>query len=184
MDRNKHKRHIKYVVYNMTHGLFANFPSLHIRRVYFRMFMEHLGKDCYIAKGVDVRQPMGVSIGDRVIINKRVVLDGRGGLEIKNDVDIAQDTFIWSQDHDMNHPDHKSHIAKVVVEDHVWIASRATILPGVHLKRGSVVASGAVVTKDVEELTVVGGVPAKLIKKRENPLTYLLHHKPKIWDYQ
>lgn len=54
----------------------------------------------------------------------------------------------------------------IVVEEDVWIGYGATILDGVHIGRGGVVAAGAVVTKDVEPYTIVGGVPAKPVKKR------------------
>jgi acetyltransferase-like isoleucine patch superfamily enzyme len=55
----------------------------------------------------------------------------------------------------------------VIIEDYVWICSRAIILPGVRIGKGAVVASGSVVTKDVEPWDVVGGVPAKKIAERE-----------------
>ena len=55
---------------------------------------------------------------------------------------------------------------KTVIEDNVWIGAGAKILPGVVIGKGSIIASGAVVTKDVENFSVVGGVPAKFIKKR------------------
>ena len=60
----------------------------------------------------------------------------------------------------------------------MWIASRATILPGVHLGKGAVVACGAVVTKDVLDNTIVGGVPAKQIGKREANYCYKLGNRP------
>ena len=66
----------------------------------------------------------------------------------------------------------------MVIEDYVWIASRATILPGVTIGKGAVVACGAVVTKDVEPMTVVGGVPARKIGERINLLEYELKHNP------
>jgi len=54
--------------------------------------------------------------------------------------------------------------APIIVEDDVWLATRVTILKGVRIGRGSVVAAGAVVTKDVAPYTLVGGVPARLIR--------------------
>ena len=59
------------------------------------------------------------------------------------------------------------HPAPVNIKDHVWIGSGAIILPGVTIGEGAIVAAGAVVTKDVEEKTVVGGIPAKKIKDIE-----------------
>ena len=54
----------------------------------------------------------------------------------------------------------------VIIDDDVWIGARVTILPGVHIYTGSVIAAGAVVTNDVNEYTVVGGVPAKTLHSR------------------
>ena len=59
-----------------------------------------------------------------------------------------------------------------MIEDHVWIGTRATILPGVTLGRGCVVAAGAVVTRDVPPLAIVGGVPAKVIGARPDEATH------------
>ena len=66
----------------------------------------------------------------------------------------------------------------VIIDDYVWIASRVTILPGVHIGRGAVVASGAIVTKDVPECAIVGGVPARIIGERKSKLHYNLKYKP------
>ena len=62
----------------------------------------------------------------------------------------------------------------IVIDDYVWIASRATILPNVHIGRGAVIATGAVVTKDVPPLAIVGGVPARIIKYRQDCMEYKL----------
>lgn len=70
---------------------------------------------------------------------------------------------IWTEQHDYNSPTYASVEKPVIIEDYVWIASRATILPGVTIGKESVVASGAVVTKDVPPLSIVGGVPARII---------------------
>ncbi len=54
----------------------------------------------------------------------------------------------------------------VTIEDDVWIGSRVIILPGIKIGKGSIIGAGAVVTKDVPEYSIVGGVPAKLIRSR------------------
>ena len=96
-----------------------------------------------------------------------------GGVKIGDNVDIAQDDNIWTEQHDYNSPTYASVCKPVIIEDYVWIASRATILPGVTIGKGAVVASGAVVTKDVPPLAIVAGVPAKIIgKRKEEALQY------------
>ena len=89
------------------------------------------------------------------------MLDGRGGrLMIGNNVDIAQETNIWTLEHDVNDNQHSEISGDVIIEDHVWIASRVTVLPGVKIGRGAVVASGAVVTRNIPPLAIVGGITA------------------------
>ena len=121
---------------------------------------------------------LDISIGKYCNINKRTVLDGRGGITIGDSVDIAQDVNIWTEQHDYNSADYKASSAPVVIEDYVWIATRATILPGVTIGRGAVVATGAVVTKNVPPLAIVAGVPAKVIGQRENNMNYKLGTRP------
>lgn len=129
--------------------------------------------------GVEVRHGHNIFVGDRVVMNRGVLLDGRGGrLIIGDDVDIAQETNIWTLEHDVNSDAHCEKGSDVVIDDHAWIASRVTILPGVHIGRGAVVAANSVVTKDVPPLTIVAGVPAKKIGDRHNQLTYKLTFRP------
>lgn len=81
-------------------------------------------------------------------------------------------------EHDVNDMNHKAIASEVIIDDYVWIASRVTILPGVHIGRGAVIASGAVVVKDVPPMAIVGGIPAKVIGERQNVLSYQLYYKP------
>ncbi|WP_443738789.1 DapH/DapD/GlmU-related protein [Treponema sp.] len=64
----------------------------------------------------------------------------------------------------------------VIIEDNVWIATRCTILPSITIRKGAVVAAGTVVTKDVEAYSVVGGIPARVIGRRNNLCEYNLKH--------
>ena len=144
-----------------------------------KLCLHKLGKRCFIMRKVNIINPDNVSIGNNVVLNKRVMLDGRGAkIIIGDDVDIAQEANIWTLEHDVNDSNHRVVPGTVVIEDHVWIASRVTILPGVHIGRGAVVASGAVVTRDVPPLGIVGGVPARLIGNRKNSLTYSILYSP------
>lgn len=150
-------------------------PCHPLRRLACRMLMKRFDASSAIYSNVDLRSPYRISVGEHTNINKRCVLDGRGGLTIGSNVDIAQDTYIWTEQHDYNSPTYRSICKEVIIDDYVWLASRATVLPGVHIGRGAVVASGAVVTKDVPPLAIVAGVPAKIIGyRKEEVLQYQL----------
>jgi maltose O-acetyltransferase len=139
------------------------------------------GADAFVAMNVTFMQPRNVYLGDRAVINAHCILDGRDApIHIGDDTDIGTHAHIWTLEHDVNDPKHGTRGGPVVIEDHVWIASRVTILPGVTIGRGAVVAAGAVVTKDVPSLAIVGGVPAKVIGWRSNPLTYRLNFNPRF----
>lgn len=154
-------------------------PSLYVRLFFFRLRVAKLGKGVGLLMGVELRNGRNVSIGDRVVLNRGVLLDGRGGrLAIGNDVDIAQETNIWTLEHDVHSDSHADKGGDVTIADHVWIASRVTILPGVHIGQGAVVASNSVVTKDVPPMAIVGGVPAKIIGQRRSALQYQLRFRP------
>lgn len=143
------------------------------------MALKKIGENCDFLMRIEIRNGRNISIGNHCVINNDVLLDGRGGqLIIGNNVDIAQETNIWTLEHDVHDDDHKSKGADVVIEDYVWIASRATILPGVRIGRGAVIASNSVVTKDVPSMAIVGGVPAKVIGERKNKLAYKPGHAP------
>lgn len=115
----------------------------------------------------------GITLGDRVYIGPNCVLFGAGGIEIGNDVLISPCVVISSHGHSCDPASpmrlQKSVFKKVVVQDDVWIGSNATLLPGITVGLGSVVAAGAVVSKDVPPGTVVAGVPARVIKQRGEP---------------
>lgn len=129
--------------------------------------------------GVELRSAFRVFIGDNVVVNQKVLLDGRGGqLTIGSNVDIAQETNIWTLQHDVHSDTHAAVGGDVTIEDYTWVASRVTILPGVRIGRGAVVACNSVVTKDVPELAIVAGIPARVIGKRSSTLDYKLDYRP------
>ena len=149
-------------------------PLHFVRKLTCCLFMKKYSYTSSIRRRVDLRSPYRIIVGKYCNINKSCILDGRGGLTIGNCVDIAQEVNIWTEQHDYNDPNFNSVEAPVVIEDYVWIASRATILPGLTIGRGAVIACGAVVTKDVAPLSIVAGVPAKLIGIRKDVFNYKL----------
>ena len=165
--------------FNVGLRIISIIPFNAVRSFLYRPFFKHIGSKPSFLMKIDVRKPKNISVGNNTVIGRRAVLDGRGGeLIIGDNVDIAQEVNIWTLEHDVNDANHSAKGGNVEIGDHVWIASRAPILPGVKIGRGAVVASGAVVCRDVPEKAIVGGIPAKVIGQRNNELTYTLTHRP------
>jgi acetyltransferase-like isoleucine patch superfamily enzyme len=171
----KARNRIGQLLYNM---VITFIPSHTIRQGFLRYFGATIGKNTGIMRGTTVLDPEFLTIGDSCAIGFRCLLDARGGLYIGNNVTIASDVHILGGGHDINHPDFLPVPIPTVIEDYVWIASRAMILPSL-IRRGAVVGAQALVIKDVGELEVVGGNPAKVIGKR-NPdaLQYSGSYRP------
>jgi acetyltransferase-like isoleucine patch superfamily enzyme len=171
----KARNRIGQLLYNM---LITYIPSHHVRLGFLRLFGATIGRDSAIMRGTTVLDIEFLTIGIQSAIGSRCLLDSRAGLCIGDNVTIASDTHILGGGHDINHPDFLPGPIPTVIEDYVWIASRAMILP-CHIRRGAVVGAQALVNTDVGELEIVGGCPAKLIGKR-NPdaLKYSAKYRP------
>ncbi len=142
-------------------------PIHTLRLLFFILSGVKIGEGSHLHMGIQFFNPSGVKIGKGSIIGQNAFLDGRDKLTIGNYVDIASDVMIYNSEHDVNSEDFEAILAPVVIEDFCFIGPRAIILPGVTLKKGAVVGAGAVVTKDVPEYVIVGGVPAKIIGERQ-----------------
>lgn len=106
-----------------------------------------------------------IKVGKNVFINSGCCFQDQGGIQIGDNTLIGQQVVIATLDHDLI-PEKRANMipAPVKIGNGVWIGAHATILSGVTVGDGAVIAAGAVVTEDVPENAVVGGVPAKIIK--------------------
>jgi acetyltransferase-like isoleucine patch superfamily enzyme len=171
----KARNRIGQLLFNM---IITHIPSYTIRLVFLRLFGATIGKGVSIMRGTTVLDIAFLTIGDDTSIGARCLLDARAGLYIGNNVTIASDVHILGGGHDVNHPDFLPVPIPTVIEDYVWIASRAMVLPSL-VRRGAVVGAHALVNKDVCELEVVGGNPAKVIGKRnDDALQYSAKFRP------
>lgn len=139
---------------------------------FFRLFVYSLagikiGRGSRIHIGARFFCPCNIRIGEGTIVGDNIFLDGRDKLVVGDHVDIASDVMIYNSEHDINSEDFHATSEPVEIGDYVFIGPRAIILPGVRIGKGAVVAAGAVVTKDVPEYMVVGGVPAEVIGERK-----------------
>jgi Acetyltransferase (isoleucine patch superfamily) len=136
-----------------------------------------IGQNSSILMHCKFNAAKGFEMGQNSVINADCKLDTRGGLIIGNNVSISSDVIILTADHDMDSPDFAGRNKAVKIEDYAWVGTRALILPGTNLGKASVIAAGAVVARDVDELNVVAGIPAKFIKKRAEHLEYTLRYR-------
>ena len=115
---------------------------------------------------VVIYAPESLEFGDRVDVGEFTHIRANGGVKIGNGVLIAANVTITSRAHPVDLPRFNvTEDAPVVIEDDVWIGAGSIILPGVTVGRGAVVAAGAVVAESVPPMTVVAGVPARVIKQ-------------------
>lgn len=142
-------------------------PFHMFRLVFYRLAGMQIGKGSRIHVGARFFYPSNIKIGEGTIIGDNIFLDGRDKLIIGDHVDIASDVMIYNSEHNINSEDFHAVTAPVEIGDYVFIGPRSIILPGVKIGKGAIVGAGAVVTKDVADFAIVGGVPAQVIGERK-----------------
>lgn len=155
------------IKWNLSTRIIPNLFTQTFRNLGMRMLGVNMTKNVKFYSGFSVRNPQGLTIEDGVNIGPNVLLDARRGLTIRKNAVIAYDAIVWTLNHDYNDENFCGKGAPVEIGEYAWVCSRSIILPGVNIGKGAVVASGAIVTKDVEPYTIVAGIPAKPVGKRE-----------------
>jgi acetyltransferase-like isoleucine patch superfamily enzyme len=152
-------------------------PSNRVRCLLWGVLGVKIGPSTSIHRNCRFYRPSCVRVGAHCVILRDVLLDGRRGVTIGDNVNVSEGVMVFSLQHDMNSAAFAATGGTVRIEDHVFIGARAIILPRVTIGRGAVVGAGAVVTKDVAPLRIVGGVPAREIGTRPDVLTYTLEYR-------
>lgn len=171
-------RFFEALKFYLANHLFMNWMPYCIRHAYLKSICGiEIGNDSSVAMGCFVTG-CNIVIGDNTVINRYTYLDGRAGVKIGNNVNISHYTLIQSLTHDPQNRDFICLVKPVIIHDHVWVGARAIILPGVIVGEGAVIAAGAVVSKDVQPYTIVGGNPARHIKDRCKDIAYRSKYFP------
>lgn len=144
----------------------THIPCWAIRRSFFKLFGMEIGKHSRILAGTRVLAPKNIRIGERSYINEYCVLDGRGGLNIGDDVNISMYTIILTAGHSKSSAVFAYRKGAVSIEDHVWIGSRAIVLDKTIMKRASILSAGSVYKGVAESDCIYAGIPAVKVGDR------------------
>ncbi|RYU90398.1 acyltransferase [Mucilaginibacter terrigena] len=155
------------IVFALPRHKFLNF----FKANFLRLLGSKVGKRITFYPGIKLSPGNNLILGDHVDLAWGVLVTTSGGVEIGDRTLVGYNTMIFSANHVIPPGIDKIFYAghdkrKVTIANDVWIGAGCIILPGVTIGEGAVIAGGSVVTKNVEPFTMVGGIPAKLIKKR------------------
>lgn len=172
---------------NFFHFLYLSFanhvvskiPSYTVRKLLYKyLYFMKIGRKSHIQMGVRVYAPWKIEIGDNCSIGHDSLLDGRRGISIGNNVDIAGYVQIYTLGHDIDDSQYTTKGAPVIIKDDVSLFSGSAVLPGVVMEIGSISALRSVITKDTRPWSLYGGAPARFIRERGvKHLTYLHDYK-------
>ena len=156
----------KWVFHCLITWMPCNVKAFYLRNIY----KWKIGKNTRLFNGIKLDGDTygRVQIGDNCHICKGCVFNTNwdGFIKIGNNVAFGHDVYLYGVDHDPSDRSLLPRCGPIVIEDNCWIATRSSVLKGVTIAKNSVVAFGAVVTKDIPENVIFGGVPAKIIRKR------------------
>lgn len=157
-------------IYNVIFNIFEFLPFI-VRYPLYKLMFKQLGNNVHIDFKTYFRYPKKISIGSDVSVNRgcQFFAGYYSGAEIiiKNNIALGPNVIFYAAGHDVEKVGLDDVGATITVESNSWIGGNSVILQGVTVGEGAVVAAGSVVSKDVPPYSVVGGVPAKVIKKRE-----------------
>lgn len=156
----------------MVNDVLPHIPFWSWRRAYLRLLGLKVGKGSFIMKCTYFMSPWLVTVGKHSHINRGCTIDARAGINIGDNVSISHGVKLFTGSHDAQSPHFNAVFAPITIDDYAWLGIGCIVLKGVHIGKGAVVAAGAVVTKDVPEYTIVGGIPAKTIGQRTKNLKY------------
>ena len=143
-------------------------PIHRVRTAYYRRVMGfRIGPQAVILTDVRFARRGNLTLGPGAVINNGCRIDNRFAVHVGRSSSLSYGTFVLTKGHDIEDPQFGTRGAPVVIGEYVWCTVRTTVLPGVTLGDRAVVLPGSVVSSDVDAGTVVGGIPARLVRTRD-----------------
>lgn len=169
--------HFLYLAF--ANHIVSKIPFYFLRKwIYKYIYFLKIGKHSNIQMGLRIYAPWKVKIGDNCTIGNNCLLDGRRGIIIGNNVDLASYVHILTLGHDLDDEWYKTVGKQVIIKDHASIFTSASILPGVIIEEGTCIGLASVVTKNTEPWSIYAGNPAKFIRLRKiTKLSYRSNYK-------
>jgi len=163
---NKMGRVVWSICYWMVFRPFGSGYCLKWRNFVLWVFGAKLAKSVNIYSSVKIWAPWNLEMGEYSSLGRQVNCYNQGKISIGANTSISQKAYLCASTHDYTDSKHALLLKPIIIEDQVWVAADAFIGPGVTIGEGAVVGARSAVFKNVEPWTVVGGNPAKFIKKR------------------
>ena len=164
---NRALRAIWNVVYRL---LFWPSPRpLHAwRAMLLRLFGAKLGPGCHIYPKSKIWAPWNLICEDVVAIADGAIIYNPDTITIMSHAIISQEAYLCGATHDYNYTAFKMISKPIIIEPYAWVGARASVLMGVTIKKGAVLALGSITSKDLEPWSIYAGIPAKKIKDRKH----------------
>ena len=141
-------------------------PSSGLKIALLRLFGAKIGGGCVLKPALNVKSPWHLEMGEHCWIGERVWIDSLAPVRLGSHVCLSQEVYLCCGNHDWASPTFDKSVHPITIEDGAWVATRATILPGVTVATHSIVSAGTVVSKSTEPYTIYAGNPAVAIRTR------------------
>lgn len=163
-----------YKIFYIIQGILKYMPfrlGVWLRRVIYKTFFGGFGKNVIIHDNVLFKFPSEIYLGDNIQIAQDTIFVGKSGLRIGNDVMIGAGTKIITSSHNFERKDISMReqglsFKPVVINEDIWFGFNVIVLGGVQIGKGTIVGANSLVNKNIDEYSIVAGIPAKLISKR------------------
>lgn len=153
-------------------------PSYTIRYAFYKYLMKFkIGKNAAIHMGVKFLCRSHFEIGENSVINQSCILDNRGGIKIGKNVTVGHNVKLITTDHIIHSDNFEGRSREIKLNDFVFIGTAAIVLGGVHMKKGSILGAGGVLTKSTRNNAIHTGIPAIEIGIRNSSLQYTQNYK-------